>query len=57
MNEKYSSSILLCVSTDACLILRYGEIMPDQGELYRLVPFLLTCIHKLKTYPVTSVDP
>jgi len=31
MNEKYSSSILLCVSTDACLILRYGEIMPDQG--------------------------
>jgi len=32
MNEKYSSSMLLCVSTDACLILQYGEINdPDQG--------------------------
>jgi len=27
MNEKYSSSMLFCVSTDACLILRYGEII------------------------------
>jgi len=27
MNEKYSSSMLLCDSTDACLILLYEEII------------------------------
>jgi len=27
MNEKYSSSMLLCVSTDAYLILQYGGII------------------------------
>jgi len=27
MSEKYSSSMLLCVYTDACLILQHGEII------------------------------
>jgi len=27
MNENYSSSMLLCVSTDACLVLLYGKII------------------------------
>jgi len=58
MNEKYSSFMLLCVSTYACLILLHvWRDHPDQGYTGWCHFCYATSMHELKTCPVTSVDP